>query len=136
MTCSLIRRFSAIFYDSLLLGSVLFIATLIILPLIGDSAIEPGNLAYNLFLLIISYLFFCWQWMNGGQTLGMKSWHITLVASDQALLTWRKVSIRFLAAILSWLLLGAGFFWSMFNEQRLSLHDKLSGTRLVLNENK
>ena len=136
MTCSLIRRFSAIFYDSLLLGSVLFIATLIILPLIGDSAIEPGNLAYNLFLLIISYLFFCWQWMNGGQTLGMKSWHITLVASDQALLTWRKVSIRFLTAILSWLLLGAGFFWSMFNEQRLSLHDKLSGTRLVLNENK
>ncbi len=134
MPCSLIRRFFAIFYDGLLLGSVLFIATLIILPLIGDGAIESGNLIYNVYLLIISYLFFCWQWMNGGQTLGMKSWHIKLVASDQALLTWRKVSIRFLTAILSWLLLGAGFFWSMFNEQRLTLHDKLSDTRLVLKE--
>ncbi len=134
MACSLLRRFSAIFYDTLLLCSLLFIATLVILPLIGSGAIESGNLAYNTYLCIIAYLYFCWQWMNGGQTLGMKSWNISLVTTDQGLPTWGKVSIRFLAAMVSWFLLGAGFIWGLFNEQRLTLHDKLSGTRLVIKE--
>ena len=85
----------------MLLMSVLFLSTLLILPLVSHTAIESGNVAYNFYLLIMCYLYFCWQWMNGGQTLGMKSWRIQVVNSDGQNLNGRQASLRFLAALLS-----------------------------------
>ena len=40
--------------------------------------------------------------------------------------------VRLGAAILSWLPLGLGFIWVLFDSDRLTWHDRLSGTRLVL----
>lgn len=132
MTVTLLRRLAAICYDGMLLFSVLFVSTLLILPLVSNTAIESGNLAYNFYLLIMCYLYFCWQWMNGGQTLGMKSWRLQVVNSHGQTPNWRQASLRFLAALLSWLLLGLGFIWSLFDTEKLTLHDRLSATRLVL----
>ena len=134
MPVTLPRRLAAIFYDALLLSSVLFLATLMILPLISRTAIESGNLAYNLYLLTMAYLYFSWQWMNGGQTLGMKSWRIQLVTMNNQRPDWKQATLRFLLAMLSWSLLGAGFLWSLFDKERLALHDRLSSTRLILLE--
>ena len=134
MPVTLPRRLAAIFYDALLLSSVLFLATLMILPLISRTAIESGNLAYNLYLLTMAYLYFSWQWMNGGQTLGMKSWRIQLVTMNNQRPDWKQTTLRFLLAMLSWSLLGTGFLWSLFDKERLALHDRLSSTRLILLE--
>lgn len=132
VSVTLVRRLAAICYDGMLLISVLFVFTLLVLPLSSNTAIESGNLAYNLYLLIMCYLYYCWQWMNGGQTLGMKSWRIQVVNSDGNNPDIVQASLRFLYAILSWLLLGLGFIWCLFDQEKLAWHDRLSSTRLVL----
>ena len=125
---------ATIFYDSLLLCSVFFCATLALMPFIGGEAIDSGNLAYNAFLLILAYLYFCWQWVSGGQTLGMRSWHIHVINESGSKPDWRQSSIRFLTSLLSICLFGTGFLWAMLDKEKRSLHDHLSKTQLIINE--
>lgn len=129
--CSLSRRFLAIFYDSLLLASILFFGTAILLPLTGGEAIPAGNVFYALYLGSLSYAYFAWQWVHGGQTLGMRAWHVALTRLDDGPPGWGEASLRFLLALLSWLPAGFGFFWARFDRDGLALHDRLSKTRLV-----
>ena len=75
---SLSRRLAALFYDSLLLLAVYFIATAILLPLTGGEAIEANNPLLTSYLLFISFFFYAWFWVHGGQTLGMRSWRLQL----------------------------------------------------------
>jgi len=133
--CNLLRRLAAILYDCLLLTAVLFVGTAILIPFIGGNAIESGNLAYNAFLLLISFLYFGWHWVKGGQTLGMRSWHIFVINESGQNPNWRQASLRFFSALLSLLLLGLGFVWSLFDKKKLALHDHLSKTRLITRNN-
>ncbi|RMD70551.1 MAG: RDD family protein [Gammaproteobacteria bacterium] len=128
---SLLRRLAAIFYDALLLFSVLFFASFPLLFLTGGQAIEHNPL-YTLYLFAISFLYFAWPWVKSGQTLGMKAWRIALQSMDGGKVTWRQAALRFFAALLSWLPLGLGFLWSLWDREGLAWHDRLSGTRLVL----
>ena len=70
-----------------------------------------------------------WQ---GGQTLGMKSWHLRLVETDGNPVSFKAANIRYVSAILSWALLGIGYLWILVDKDNLTLHDKLSGTRIVV----
>ena len=133
--CNLLRRIAAIFYDCLLLTAVLLVATAILMPLSGGNAIESGNPAYNVFLLSISYLYFAWHWVRGGQTLGMRSWHIFVINDSMQKPNWKQATLRFFSALLSLLLLGLGFVWSLFDKNKLALHDHLSKTRLIKHNN-
>tara|TARA_B110000196_G_scaffold287525_1_gene271895 strand:- start:51 stop:479 length:429 start_codon:yes stop_codon:yes gene_type:complete len=133
--CNLLRRLAAIFYDCLLLTAILFVATAILVFLIGGNAIERGNIAYNAFLLLISFFYFSWHWVKGGQTLGMRSWHIFVMNESMQVINWKQASLRFLYALLSLLLLGSGFAWSLFDKKKYTLHDKLSKTCLIVNKN-
>ena len=130
-TCSLLRRFAAIFYDLLLLFTILFFGTLIMIPLTNGNAIMSGNIPYNIYLLCLCYLYFSWQWIHGGQTAGMRIWNIRLQAFNSGQITWKIASLRFISAIFSFMLFGAGFFWSLLNNQKLALHDYCSGSYLV-----
>jgi len=129
------RRLAAIFYDSLLLIAVLVVATaLVVLPLglgLGIS-VNPANPLYRLYLLSVIVGFFLFFWVRGGQTLGMRVWRIKVIRDDGRPLTLKDATVRFGAAVLSWLPLGLGFFWCWFDPQRLTWHDRLSGTRLVI----
>ena len=128
MHCNLLRRLAAIFYDCLLLTAILFVATAILVSLIGGNAIEGGNIVYNAFLLLVSFFYFSWHWVKGGQTLGMRSWHIFVMNESMQVINWKQASLRFLYALLSLLLLGSGFAWSLFNKKKYTLHDRLSKT--------
>jgi uncharacterized RDD family membrane protein YckC len=128
------RRLAAIFYDSLLLLSVLFVATipLVFVPdsLRGSSGVR---LAVQAYLLVVSYLFFAGFWTHGGQTLGMRAWRLRLVSSDSGQgVSWTQALRRFLAAILSWACAGLGFLWVLVRPDRRAWHDLLSGSQLVL----
>lgn len=136
ISCPFLRRLAAIFYDSILLTAVLFVATAILMPFVGGNAIESGNIVYKIFLLFVSYLYFCWHWVTGGQTLGMRSWHIFVITESMQKPNWKQATLRFFSALLSLLLLGFGFIWSLFDKDKLTLHDKLSKTRLIVNKNK
>jgi uncharacterized RDD family membrane protein YckC len=48
--------------------------------------------------------------------------------------TWKQASIRFCVAILSLLSFGLGFIWQWLSKDKLSWHDLLSGTQLILHK--
>jgi len=128
--CGLVRRLLGIGYDALLLLALFFIATAIVLPFTDGMAIESGNPFFTFYLLIISYLYFAWQWTHGGQTLGMRAWRIRLADAGGKPVSWSIASKRYLFACLSWLPAAAGYFWALFDREGLALHDRLSGSRL------
>ncbi|TNG02735.1 MAG: RDD family protein [Gammaproteobacteria bacterium] len=127
------RRLAAIFYDSLLLFlAVLPLASLPVVMLAGgsDNPFIQSPL-FSLYIYCIGFLFFGWFWTHGGQTLGMRSWKVKVIQQNGEALAWKNAVSRYLAATLSWILLGAGFIWILFDKENLALHDRLSKTRLV-----
>jgi len=131
-SASLLRLFIAIIYDSLLLLSVLFFATGLVLVLTGGQVSQDYNIFYQIYLLMVCFFYFSWPWLRSGQTLGMKAWRIQVQSIDGNPLTWRQVSLRFFMAIVSGLLLGMGFFWAIVDKQHRTWHDRVSDTRIVL----
>ncbi|MFK8015615.1 MAG: RDD family protein [Gammaproteobacteria bacterium] len=128
-SAALWRRLFAIVYDVLLLFAVLMLATWALLPFTGGEPVRgPG---FQLYLLVIGCGFFAVFWHFGGQTLGMRAWRLQ-VRGAAGPVTWREAWLRSAAAILSWLALGLGYIWSLFDEQSRTWHDRLSGTRLVV----
>ncbi len=130
----LFRRLFAIFYDIFLLTAILFIVSAIATALNHGTAIDPDNAIYPLFVLIIftlSYLYFAWFWIHGGQSLGMKTWQIQLQSNNGHKIGWKTVTIRFMTAILSWIALGLGYLWALFDKKNRCWHDLASKTVLI-----
>lgn len=129
--CSLLWRMVAIFYDGLCVLSLFFLATMILVLFTDGLAIGSNHIVYDFYLLLIAYLYFVWHWVNGGQTLGMLACRIRVVRQDSRTLGWCHASLRFVLALLSWIVAGFGFLWSLFDNEALTFHDRFSGTRLV-----
>ena len=127
---SLLRRFGAIFYDSLLVLALLFLATLPFIGMRSGESVEPGTPLHQFTLLFVTYLFFVGFWSGYGRTLGMQSWRLRIEAADGSKPSYAAASLRFLTAILSWLPAGLGFWWQLWDADRLTWHDRISGTRL------
>jgi uncharacterized RDD family membrane protein YckC len=130
--CSMFRRMAAIFYDGLCLFSVFFLATLILIFFTKGEAIASNNIAYDLLLALITYLYFVWHWVNGGQTLGMRTWHIKLKTQGLNPLSWGNATIRFFLSLLSFICFGIGFAWALVDDEKLTFHDRYSHTRLII----
>ena len=130
--CSLPRRLGATFYDSLLLVAVLLLASLIALPLLGDNPSRPAILLFRIYLVLSAFGFFAWFWTHGGQTLGMRVWRIRIQHHGGGPITLWQALLRFLVAIVSWLALGLGFIWSLFDKEKLTWHDHFSMSELVV----
>ena len=130
----LFRRLFAIFYDCFLLLAILLTVTTIANALNQGQAIEAGNNLHPLYVITIfglSYLYFAWFWMHGGQSLGMKTWQIQLKSSDNGKISWKITAIRFVIALFSWGFFGIGFLWTLFDKKNLSWHDLVSKTVLI-----
>jgi uncharacterized RDD family membrane protein YckC len=132
---SFLRRMAALLYDALLLAAILFVAAALatfVIQLGMGVEFDPTNLFYRLYLLAVSFGFFAWFWIRGGQTLGMRAWRLKVLRNDGQPLTLRDALLRYLAAMLSWAACGLGFLWILVDKENLAWHDRLSGTRLVL----
>ncbi|MCX7946213.1 MAG: RDD family protein [Hydrogenophilus sp.] len=126
------RRLAALLYELMLLiglvgGGVVLPWTLLALLL---HWVPPPPLLWAHLLSLLA-LYFTWQWRRRGATLAMKTWRLRLVAADGTPPTWKACWLRFLWAWPS-LLTGIGFLWSLWDPERLWLHDRLSRTRLIL----
>jgi uncharacterized RDD family membrane protein YckC len=128
----LFRRLAAATYDALLLIGVLMLATLVSILLTGGRPVAAGEAWYQLLLIAVTTSFFVWFWIHGGQTIGMKAWRLRVETRSGEPLTWKTGVLRFVAVILSLIPLGLGFFWSMIDRDRLTWHDRLAGTRVVI----
>ena len=71
------------------------------------------------------------SWRRGGQTLGMRPWRLQLQSLDGAPLRRGQLWLRFAVGTVSLLLGGLGFYWALIDRQRLTWHDRASGTRLL-----
>jgi len=131
----LFRRLFAIFYDCFLLAAILFIAAAVAMAINQGKAIETDSSFRPIYMIImfaICYLYFSWFWINGGQTLGMKTWRIQLRHADaDKNVDWMTASVRFFTAIFSWGVFGLGFLLSLFDKKNRCWHDLSSKTVLI-----
>ena len=124
------RRLGAVLYDALLVFALMFLGTLPFIWLSGGDSVEPGTLIHQLAMLFIAWAFFAGFWTRHGRTLGMQTWRLRIETPDGRKPSLPRSTLRFFAAILSWLPAGLGFWWQLWDRERLTWHDRLSGTRL------
>jgi len=128
----LIRRLAAMIYDALLIAALLFLATIPFIAARGGEPVEIGdNVLYRFVLAGVIYVFFVGFWTRAGRTLGMQSWGLQLQTQDERVPSIAIASLRFFAALLSWAPCGLGFLWQLWDKDKLTWHDRISGTRLV-----
>jgi uncharacterized RDD family membrane protein YckC len=107
---------AALFYDSLLILAVLFVASVLyMLPYVLNSDIDSSqtkNLStsafqtpiYKTYIFIIWFTFFAWFWTRAGQTLGLRVWKLAIQSKDGKLISLWQALLRFLSALAPWLL--------------------------------
>ena len=130
-SAGLFRRLAAILYDSLLIIAMWLITTLLLVAFINDGAALQGPL-FQFGLYFEACLFYSYFWRLRGQTLGMQVWKIKLVSPSLQTLSWQECFARLFFALVSVSMLGMGFIWMLFDPERLTWHDRASGTRVVL----
>ena len=124
-------RFGAIVYESVLLFGVSFIASWVVVPLLGDAANGARLVAYRGYLLAVFGIYFIYCWRRSGQSLAMKTWGLRLRRADGQPLTLPVAIGRYVLAVAGLLCAGAGFLWALVDRDRQFLHDRLGRTRLV-----
>jgi uncharacterized RDD family membrane protein YckC len=120
-SASLFKQFIAMMYDSLLIVALLFLATAILLPFNqGESISGPF---YNLYLLIVVYVFYSWFWNKSGQTLGMKAWKIRIIDEQGMNPSWPISFLRlFTATLLPITFLGLNQYFSFVENDRITVY--------------
>ena len=117
-------------YEGLVVFSIVLIGFLlpqIVLAGFGWS-VSPRLLWLHIVILLMVY--FVWCWLNGGQTLPMKTWKLRLVNIDGRPIRPLQAVLRYLAAWPSIMLFGVGIAWALLDKDRQFLHDRIAGTRI------
>lgn len=125
------RRLLCLIYEALVVFSILIIGFLlpqIVLSGFGWTT-TPKGLWLHVFVLLM--LYFIWCWLNGGQTLPMKTWKLRLVDINDAPLRPLQALLRYLIAWPSILCFGAGLLWALIDREHQFLHDRLAGTKII-----
>jgi uncharacterized RDD family membrane protein YckC len=128
---SILTRLAAMVYESLLVTAVVFVASFIVLPFVGELKAAWQRHFFQVWILLVLFVYFAAFWLRSGQTLAMKTWRIRLVDLEGGRISLRQAAGRFVLALLGLMLGGAGFLWALFDRDRQFLHDRLMGTRLV-----
>lgn len=120
----------AMFYDLLLLLSVLLFATALAL-LLTRGSLDYHNPFFRSYLFGVCFAFYAWFWLHGGQTLGMRAWKLRVQRTDGRPITPWQALLRFLAAIPCWALLGLGYLWILVDRDGMAVHDRISESVIV-----
>ena len=130
------RRFMGMVYEALLLfGPLLLLGFLYSVVVDFSDRADPASLAIKrlgLQLLLGGALlaYFVWGWTKNRCTLPMQTLGLRVQTLDGAPASTRQAVIRGLIAVPS-VLTGLGILWAIIDRDSQTLHDRLSGTRLV-----
>jgi uncharacterized RDD family membrane protein YckC len=124
-------RIAAMVYELLLVTAVVFVASFLIIPVVGEMHAPWQRHLFQVYIVGVLFAYLSAFWLRSGQTLAMKTWRIRLVQQNGDALTFRQAVLRFVLALLGLLLAGAGFWWAWFDRDRQFLHDRIAGTRLI-----
>ncbi|HBO5669181.1 RDD family protein [Pseudomonas aeruginosa] len=140
----LIRRLAAMFYDFLLCVALMMVVTLVyqqgILRLIygsdhlrelADRGALIGDPLLSTLLVFALFGFFAKFWTHNGQTLGMQVWGLRVQNRDGSAINLLQALLRFMIAIASWLCLGLGFLWMLWDKDKRTWHDRYSESQVV-----
>ena len=123
------RRVGAMLYDAFLVAA-LWMAVAAIFVAFRRDAVPLGDAGLRIALSVITFGFYVGFWAYKGRTLGMQSWGLQLERLDGSKPDLGQLTVRFFAAILSWLPAGLGFLWQLVDRDDMAWHDRLSKTRL------
>lgn len=136
------RRIAALLYDAFLVFAIWMVLGFVLQFIVGTdtSQLVDGRVQTDPVLNVIVFLgevgsasgFYIWFWMRTGQTLGMIAWRIKAVSRDGSLMSLQQGALRWLLAWPAFFCLGIGYLWRYFDANGDALHDKYSGTRVVL----
>lgn len=155
------RHLLAMVYDLFLIIPLLMVTSAVLIAIHGPTetaAVRTVPAWQQWSLACVALIgFYGTFWRQKGQTLGMQAWRVKLVPSGtSATVTWGQAAGRVIVASMPFILgllpylvfdvndAGAwiyittaviaccGFLWRFFNEDRLYLHDLVTGTELRL----
>ena len=121
-----IKRIAASVYDLFLLLGVWFVVGSLAVWINGG--IIQTKWVGPILVILSTWIFYGYFWMNGGKTLGMAVWNFEIYSIDGDEITLKKVSIRFFSNIFTILLAGLPLALIYFSKDNLSLSDYLSKT--------
>ena len=130
------RRIAALLYDAVLLAALLVVFTSGAVFLNHRAAVSHESAGawvylYRAGLIGVVVGYYLLNWTRGGQTLGMRAWHLRAVTETGAALTLRSAASRCLFGVIAWAPAGLGVLWLYFDPEHLAIHDRLSRTRIV-----
>ena len=117
----LFKRLLINFYDVILLFAVLYFFTIPIILFTQGNAVLNSYL-YQVYLILIVFLYYAWFWKKYNQTLGMKIWKVKIYSRSSSDISYHQSFIRIIVALMG------GHLMLIFNSE--SLQDKLSKTYL------
>ena len=126
-------RLLALVYDFFPVLALWFLTAGVFTAMHGD-AVRGGWLGLLEFatLWAVSGAYATISWRRGGQTIGMRPWRMRVVAVDESgTAQWHCLCLRYAIGSASLLLAGAGFWWAWLDTDRLTWHDRFSGTRML-----
>lgn len=154
--CPLWRRLAALVYDLLAALAIVMVVGLLSQLATGGHLIGTGAQVvipswYRPLQALVLAAYFASSWRYGGQTLGMRPWHIRVRADAGGAPSWPQtvcrvvvaaapIALLWLAPVLGlrltlWAMLVAWVLWfapALFDPRRRALHDLLAGTELRL----
>ena len=127
------KRVFSLIYDSLAIIGIILSLSLLLVLLNGGYA-EENSIAGLIQLLIITLsgpCFYTYFWIaNKGQTLGMQAWKIKLISQKKDL-SVALCLLRCFVSIISFLILGMGYFLILIHKENKSLSDLLTDTQII-----
>lgn len=119
-------------YEALVVFAVALLASLAFYGAVNGPVSGSMRHLFQLYLFLVLGVYFVACWSRGGRTLPMQTWKMRVVRSDGMSVGIGQAMLRYVLAWLSLLSLGVGFLWAFFDRERQFLHDRLAGTRIVV----
>ncbi len=133
-TAGFFKRILALVYDSLLIGAIVLVLSLLLVFANGGYP-ESGSLVSFIQFLIILFtgpVFYSYFWTtNDGQTTGMQAWKIKLICIDNNQISLSLAFSRCLVSALSFLFLGLGYLWILLDKKNRSWSDIVTNTKVI-----
>ncbi|MDN5302285.1 MAG: hypothetical protein PWQ60_1799 [Thermoanaerobacteraceae bacterium] len=113
-------RLAAFLVDCIILSTPMYII---------KSTIPRAASFINLAICAVYFIFFVSVF---GKTPGKMFFRIKVVKSDLKPVGWKEGTLRFLGTVLSQILLFGGYIIMLWDKNRQTLHDKITGTYVII----
>ena len=125
------KRIASMFYESVLVFAILFVAGIIYRAIFGDPQNAFQQHLFFAYSWIITGFYFVFCWVKNGQTLAMQTWRIQLLGQNAQPLPIGRAIVRYVVASFSLMFFGLGFVWAIFDREGLYLHDRFTSGHLI-----